>query len=1019
MPATRVSLPVVEDDRLILPQSTANQPASIVVGSHAWYAWLHDQQPRSFAFQSAHGTFTARYERQRNAWYWYAYRRHQGKLHKAYLGRATELSLERLCEVAANLAQRAATPSAQPSLPIADRGTTIRHDPIITTKLTPPVVPARLVPRPHALAHLDAGVQGKLTLLVAPAGFGKTTLLNAWVRSQANPSIWLALDADDNDPTRFWTYVITALRRQHPHVGADALTLLHSYQPPVLESILTTLINELAALHEDIAIILDDYHLISAEPIHARMRFLLDHLPPSIHLVIATRVNPPFPLARLRAKGQLIEVQATDLRFAPDEIAAFLNDIMTLELPADAINTLATSTEGWIAGLQLAALSLQRHPDRDRFIAGFSGHHHAILDYLIEEVLQQQPDQVQQFLLQTAILDRLSGPLCDVLIDDQTTSTSPSQQMLAYLERANLFLFPLDDERHWYRYHALFADALRNRLQQTDPARMVDLHRRAAHWFAQQGMLPEAINHALTAHDYDQAAHEIECIAQSVLMRGETTTLQTWLAALPDTVIQNHPHLLLIHAQLLAITMQIEAAEGHLTAAEALLQTAYDPLLAGEIAAVRALIATIQFEPSQVIGYARQALHLLPTDQHFLRGITALGLGISYMLKEDMAAGYQTLAEAARSSQAAGNMLIALIMNHALIMLSAMQGRLSQAYAVYQQARQTLTTSAQHTPLMNLIDLGLGDLQREWNNLDQAEQWVRGSIVAGQILGNTEILADAFVVLARIQQAQGKLESAAQTLAEADLRGRQHGVAALTLIQIAAYQTRLWLAQGRVAAAIQWAKSLDLAKEMTLSNRVSYAQPFVREIVYFTLARVWMAEERFDDALQVIDKALQKAEDTDHLAAQIEGRLLQALIFHAQGDDQTAAATLTEALRRAEPEGFVRLFVDAGAPMAELLAQIAAVETPVASYAARLLTAASGFTTATVPKIQPLVEPLSERELEVLRLIAAGLSNREIADRLVLAVGTVKTHTRNVFGKLEVASRTQAVARARELDILH
>lgn len=1016
----QTTLPLVQDNQLILPEERSHCPQPIQVGSDAWYAWLRDEHTRSFTFRCQRGSFTARREQQRNDWYWYAYRRHRGKLHKTYLGKASELTLKRLYDAAASLADRVAPGSSQ--LMVAENGRMQRNW-LLATKLARPVT-ASLIPRPHLLVRLNMGMQGVLTLVTAPAGSGKTALLSAWVGTWPHPVAWLTLDADDNDPARFWTYIIAALRAQQPEVGSDALTLLQSYHPPALETILTVLLNDLTAVSSDVVLILDDYHTITSSVIHKSLDFFLAHLPPSLHLVIATRITPALPLARLRAHGQLTEVQAGDLHFTLEETQAFLTRRMGLALSDDAVTTLAARTEGWIAGLHLAALSLQQHPDPERFIATFAGRHHAILDYLMEEVLHQQPADVQHFLLQTSILNRLTGALCDVV-----TRQSDGTAMLRQLADANLFLFPLDDERVWYRYHTLFVDVLRERLNQLHLEQVAKLHCRASHWYADCGMLTEAIPHALAAADYDYAAQCIEQVVEPMLLAGETITLLNWFGTLPNEIIRSRPRLCVLHAQLLIITMQMDLAVERLNVAEAFLPVEGSPHLAGEIAAVRTVIAAVQGEQHLTITHAREALDLLPADSLFLRGITALALGFAYLRGEDIQATFRTLDEAARSSLAAGNMLVALTAAHALGMLHIMQGLLRQAQLVYQRAWHMFRQAGKSTPLLNILLMGEAELQREWNNLDRAEALARESIRAGQMWwGSAEFLVDASMTLARVQRARGDLDAASQTITEADKLGRERGVVPMTLLQVAILRAQVWLAQSRTHEAVKWAESLYQPGEAEVPKVALQSWPIVREQLLFALARIRMAEERFGDALQLVEYAFHTGAASENKAVQIEAYMLQALVFHRQDESETAKAALRNALKLAQPEGFVRLFVDEGPPMQWMLQALQGEKGELRSYIQTLLAAfpqAYGDTSEQPANghsrsdVVPLVEPLSPRELEVLQLIASGLSNQQIAERLVIAVSTVRTHAKNIYAKLEVSSRTQAVARARMLGILN
>jgi len=632
--------PLVRGDRLIYQQDEHEQV--LVVGTPAWFAWLATAS--TFAFTSDNGTFTARKERagnQRGGWYWKAYRTQHGKHFSLYLGKTEALTLERLNAVAqapAHTSNRDAGGEAS-----AERNvmTTIRGDPPLATKLHVPRPPLQLVRRPHLVERLQEAVERPLTLIAAPAGFGKTTLLSTWIEHASLPTAWISLEHDDDDLTRFWSYMFTALARVHPGSGTSALALLQastlSPLPPI-ETALSVWINELATLPHEIALVLDDYHLITAQPIHRAITYLLDHLPPQLHVIIATRADPPLPLARLRTRGHLTEIRAADLRFTAEETAAFLTRALGLELSDQDIATLEARTEGWIAGLQLAALSMQGRKDIPGFLEAFTGSHRYIIDYLVEEVLARQSEPVQTFLLQTAILERLRGSLCEAVMGvmREPGGEASGQAMLEQLEQANLFLVPLDDERRWYRYHQLFAEALRHRLQRKHPTLVPELHQRASAWYEQQGLTRDAVHHALAATDFVQAARLIEQAFNSLLMRGEIATLQRWAAALPDELVRSNIELSVLQGWLLFVSGKNDAAELHLQDIERTFgitpvsdehseqQTipsgaGSSAAIRGRIAALRASIALTQRDLPRTITLSRLALEYLPKESMAVR----------------------------------------------------------------------------------------------------------------------------------------------------------------------------------------------------------------------------------------------------------------------------------------------------------------------------------------------------------------------------------------------------------------
>jgi LuxR family maltose regulon positive regulatory protein len=918
------------------------------------------------------------------------------------------------------------------------------------------------VARSRLIAHLDAGTRRKLTLIAAPAGSGKTTLLSAWLYGSggsdpaagervppcALPHVaWVSLDAADNDPARFWSHVLTALDQLHAGVGAGAMALLQPPHPAPIEAVLTTLLNALAATREQIFLILDDYHLIEAEPIHAALVFLIDQMPPHMHLVIAGRSDPPFPLARLRVRGDLTELRTADLRFTSAEIATFLNQSMGLNLLAEELATLEARTEGWIAALQLAALSMQGQSGGTRSIENFTGEHRYIVDYLAGEVLAAQPVYIQAFLLHTAILDRLCASLCDAVLGDWQLMSDgsgvahvplacvmpyPAQAVLEQLERANLFLVPLDAERRWYRYHHLFTDFLQNRLNQQCPDCWPQLHRRASAWYEQHGFMPEAIQHALAAQDFDRAIDLIELVALPMLMHSEAITLSRWLKALPEVQVRSNPRVCILHAWALAAIGQLDAVESWLQNAEDR-HTPACPLpdeLLSEIIAVRATIAGLRRDIPRTIELAHQALAQLPPEKLYVRSVITLLLGISYRLSGDVVGASRILTEAMTLSQAAGNIFITLFVLRQLGEQQAIQGQLRFAAGVYQQALDLATArQIQALPVVGTAYVGMGELLYEWNDLDGATCQLMQGIEHGQRGGMPEILLSGYMTLAQVKQARGDAPGAMQMCQQALQIARQTNAPRI-IAWMAALQARLWLAQGQVAAAVHWAQTSGLTPEDTPN--------YLLEIDYITLARVLIARCDMERALPFLERLLQAAETAERMRSVIEILALQAVAYQMCGNPAAALATLERALILAEPEGFVRMFIDLGEPIERLLHQWAetrsqeAVDVPhsVTSYVSRLIKACSpGQSGTAVTRKEPrpeqnpgqVPEPptlLSQREHEVLYLIASGKSNQEIARELVVAMSTVKKHINNIYTKLEVHSRTQALARARALHLL-
>ncbi len=1033
----RHRIPQVIDDTLILLDDANASLPSILVGSAGWYAWLNDAATRSFAYHSASGTLTARRERQHGHSYWYAYRSQHGDLHKAYLGKAEELTSARLHDAAVVLT--GGTVASNPAFDIAKPAPPASAGPpstvpsahptdLLMTKLYVPPARSSMVPRPRLTDRLNAAVRSRLTLIVAPAGWGKTTLLSAWHADPsrvAKPVAWVSLDAGDNDPVRFWIYVITALNRLHADIGERALTLLHAPQPQPIESVLTDLLNALAPLPRETVVVLDDYHLIEAERIHHALIFLLDHLPPRLHLVIASRLDPPFPLAGLRARDSLAELRAAALRFTPEEAAAFLTEVMGLPLSAEEITALEARTEGWIVGLHLAALSLQGCDDLIGFIDAFTGSNRYVLDYLVEEVLQRQPENVQHFLLQTCILDRLSGPLCDAVRE-----RDDSQMLLEYLERVNLFLVLLDDERQWYRYHHLFAEVLHSRLQQAEPRLVPELHRRASVWYEEHGQVAEAVQHALLAPDVERAAGLIEQFAWLVWYRGQIQTVLGWLNALPAAPAHTHKILGITHAGMMMLTNQFEAAESRLQDAERSIQAdtpaEQAQVLLGWIALIRGDLARYSGDFARTAALARQALDLLPETEGIGRTSALLHIAHTHLVSGDVTTGAERMVtEVVASAYASGNSVAILRSNTLLAQLQALRGRLHQAAEAYEEAKHAVPKEEELRTLIGspAYYFGLGDVLREQNNLDTAEYYLAQGmdLLRGPLAIIAEVIALGYITLARVQQAYGEYSQALATLDGYTQLAHQRTFVPHLIARGAAVRAQVELARGNLAAAIHWADTSGLSP-------FDAPLDYPREQEYLTLARVRIAQGRetptgpfLSEALVVLERLFEDAEAKMRMRSVLEVLLLRALALQAQGDHTGAMTTLDRALALAEPEGYIRLFLDEGVPMVTLLRQINA-HTRTPAYVAALLEA-SGEPIATdlyrsSSHSGPLIEPLTLREREVLRLLMDGLSNREIARHLVLSVNTVKKHVYNICSKLGVQSRAQAIVRARSLNLL-
>jgi LuxR family maltose regulon positive regulatory protein len=930
---------------------------------------------------------------------------------------------------------------------------------LLATKLYLPRSRPDRVDRPRLLARLDEALLRPLTLICAPPGFGKTTLLSEWIPRSEKCVAWLSLDETDNDPAHFWAYFIGALQTLNSRLGEHALSLLRMWQSqsalaspesldapddsaagrqpigpgPVdrIESILTALLNDIAAFPDAFALVLDDYHVITARAVHEAVSFLIDHLPGQMRLILTSRLDPPLRLARWRARSQLTEIRSAELRFTPDEATAFLNQVMGLHLAADDVATLEARTEGWIAGLQLAALAMRDRGDRADFIASFTGSNRYIVSYLVEEVLASQPENVQEFLLQTSILDRMTAALCDAVLATRAEAP-PAAAILDHLERANLFLVPLDDEHIWFRYHHLFGEVLRSRLSTAYAGRVPELYVRAAEWFECNESVAEAVRYALAAKDWERAVRLMaKTMRATAFTSGQVNTVLGWLQALPVDVMRSQPRLILTRAWMLLNAGSHDAVEEHLVDAEralAALEVAQAQKLQGEIAALRAVVASYRREISRTIELCRQARDQLPEDDAFLRAAVAHALGIAYRFSGRVVEASQAFSEAIALGRTAGNLYI---MMDSVTNLASMQMRRGQLRAAAQTCRDALqfageqTEPGGHQPFdSGFAHIRLGTIQLEWNDLDRAAWHMAKGIELGRQGGNLDIVMTGHGFLARVKQAQGDQAGAREAMETVEQMARvRHN--RFVVVEAAAYRARLALEQGEVEFAARWAQGY--------ASFTATDPAYLGEFAQITVARVRMAEKQFAEAFALLERLRAAAETAERVGGVIEILALQALTLQAQGKAADAVVALERALTLAEPEGYVRVFVDEGEPMKLLLERMK--DAPggppshgdghgqggrMKDYALKLLSA-FGTQRSLHPSSlspQPLIEPLSERELEVLRLIEAGLSNQAIAQQLVVAVSTVKKHINSLYGKLSVQSRTQALARARELGLL-
>jgi LuxR family maltose regulon positive regulatory protein len=888
--------------------------------------------------------------------------------------------------------------------------------PMLATKLYIPPPRSSLVPRPRLVERLNEGLATgcKLTLVSAPAGFGKTTLVSEWIATCGRPVAWLSLDERDNDPARFISYLVKALQTIRAGIGEGLLAALQSPQPLQIETILTTLLNEISTIPENpstgsgqgFLLVLDDYHSIDSHPVDESLAFLIEHQPPQMHLLIATREDPDLPLARMRARGQCTELRAADLRFTPAEAAEFLNRVMGLNLSEADVAALDMRTEGWIAGLQLAALSMQGHQDTTSFIQSFTGSHHFVLDYLIEEVLGQQSESIQTFLLRTSILERMCGPLCDAILPDPAV---PGQTTLEYLQRSNLFIVPQDNERRWYRYHHLFGDLLRKRLGQSlPPGGIAELQLHASEWYENNDLMLEAFRHAAAANDIERAVRLMESKKMPIHLRGTATAILDWLESLRKTVLDARPALWWGQAAMLLVIGQVTGVEEKLQATEAALALAALPGagpdettrdLIGKIAAARANVAQAQAQTETIIVQGQRALEYLHPDNLAERSMAIRSMGFAYYIQGDLAGATRAYTEAYSLAQAAGDEIDSTLASIRLGQVQEAENQLHQAAETYRHVLPLIDVySPYNAPVAYL---GLARILYEWNDLDAAEQNGEQSLkLSRQYDQVVDRLVLSEVFLAQLKLARGDATGAMDRIMQAEQTSRLKNYT-YRLPDIAYTKARIQLYQGNV----------DEAAQLAQNNVIPLMQ-----------ARVLIAQGNPSAALAVVESQRQQAEAKKMLQKLLLVKAVQSVALFANAEKDPAVQVLAEALALAEPGGYIRLFVDEGALMAELLLE-AASRGIRPDYIARLLAAFEGEPkeerqAASVPAPSSLIEPLSQRELEILGLIAQGLSNREIGERLFLALDTIKGHNRKIFDKLQVQSRTEAIARARELDLL-
>ena len=909
---------------------------------------------------------------------------------------------------------------------------------LLTTKLYIPPTRQELVPRPRLIEQLNDGLHRKLTLISAPAGFGKTTLVSEWVEQLRldpkkenqidNKIAWLSLDEGENDLARFLTYLITALQMIDSSIGQQAQTVFQSQQQLVVDPILMTLVNDITQLtdplleesNKDFVLILDDYHVIEEPSIHQAIDFLLEHQPPQLHLVILTRIDPPLPLSRLRARNQIVEIRGSNLHFSEKEVETFLNEIMNLDLTQEEIALLETRTEGWIAGLQLAAISLQGQANHQEFIQTFSGDNRFVIDFLLDEVLLRQPEDVRRFLLRTSVLSRICGPLCDVVVNlSDEESIQDGQGFLEYLDRANLFIVPMDNQRKWYRYHHLFSEVLLNRLRQTELSQLPTLHLKASQWFEDEGDQDLALHHALAAGNLERAAQLVEQNALDLLVHSRLTKLKKWYESLPKDLINSRSKLCIYRGWLQILIGTTEDANRCVQVTEQILcsaplqDKAEEQEILGLIYGLKARIALKTGELGEADEFANQTLNYIiegsPIHSH-----VAIIKGLAAFWDGDLETTDLALREAVSISQKCNHRFMTVEATIWLGYIKTLRGQLHQAVKLYRDALQFADLDEKRKiPIAGSAYIGLALVEREWNNLEVAESLLLDGFDMCNLFGNPQAW---HIAMAHVKNAQGNQDDAFDEIQIAEQMGAGADVA-FSHLSIDIGRVRLWLSPGErnLAEAVRWAEDRGLnAEDMpTFSQRIAYT----------TLARVLIAQGEMDKAYGLLVRLQDNADIGGRKGDLIEILALQALSLQALDDTDQAIITLERALTLAESGGFIRVFVDEGPPMAHLLYE-AATRGIAPDYVSRLLgafrvaEAIQAASSQTQPPEAELIEPLSERELEVLQLIAEGLTNQEVSSRLYLSLHTVKAHTRNIYSKLGVNNRTLAVATARSLGIL-
>ena len=891
--------------------------------------------------------------------------------------------------------------------------------PLLATKLFVPLPRPDQVNRSHLIDQLNDGITRKLTLISAPAGFGKTALLSEWIAQNNLPVAWISLDKSDGDPVQFIHYLIAALQKINPELGKNAIAQLQATRNPAVESILIGLVTETTHLADDLVIVLDDYHAIEEQIIHEMVKKTLDNLPVHAHLLISSRVDPPLPLARLRVSQQLSELRTVNLCFTSEEITTLFNQNMNLQLSDNDISILESRTEGWVAGLQLAAISMQDREDISSFIETFAGDDRHVVDYLIEEVLSIQPKPIQQFLLRTSILNRLSAPLCEFL-----TEAKNSQQILDQLEKANLFIVSLDTRRQWFRYHHLFADLLHQRLHQSENDQVDELHTKASQWYEENDLKEEAVNHALLANDYSRAA---QLIGDYIRNSWEyDTRMSKWHQLLPEEVIHQDPELSFFNAWMLYENGQYDASEENLDIAESLVDSQLHKIkegavsvnvkpsewsgeLYGKVTAVRSIIALFKGNIPDVFTFSEKAIDYLDQSSSSWRLIAIFALAQAYFSREQMDKANQQYQIAASSAEETGNHYIYLIARLGVASVRKFRGQLSRALDIYDELlKHTQEAGLSKSPMLGTLYISWGEVLMEQNYVSESVKHIQHGLELAEQVNEVATFGRGYAKLAKALFLKGDISHAEETIEQAEKLGLKVDFPKYITDTLDELKVRIWLHKGNVKQVGQWLQNQPSIQNETYKN--------LTRSQLILVSRIWLAQEELANSLEML-KALGKTAGKSEVVLHIEVLLIQARILFSEGEHSQAVASVREAVSLAEPGGFISIFVQEGAPVAELLEVLLDENTNLPrAFINKILSAFR--LTKLIRTEDEIIERLSERELEVLRLIAAGLPNKTITEELFISMSTVKTHLRNIYSKLNVSSRTQATAKAKELNLL-